>query len=127
MEQSHKLYVTLICGALILATVIAFEPIRHNEFISYDDHTYIIGNEHVNSGLTPESIIWAFTTSHGSNWHPLTWLSHMIDIELFGPEGALVRASRDTQACSGDPVESLQVLATKSGRYAVRIVQAGFG
>lgn len=47
------------------------------------------------------------------------------DIELFGPEGALVRASRDTQSCSGDPVESLQVLATKSGRYSVRIVQAG--
>jgi len=47
------------------------------------------------------------------------------DIELFGPDGALVRASRDTQACTGDPVEALQVLATKPGRYATRIVQAG--
>jgi subtilisin family serine protease len=47
------------------------------------------------------------------------------DIELFGPDGALVRASRDAQSCTGDPVESLQVLATKAGRYTVRVVQAG--
>jgi len=49
------------------------------------------------------------------------------DLELYGPDGALVRASRELQACSGVPVESLQVLATKTGRYAVRIVQAGPG
>ncbi len=47
------------------------------------------------------------------------------DLELFGPDGALVRASRDLQACSGNPIEGMQVLATKTGRYTVRIVQAG--
>lgn len=47
------------------------------------------------------------------------------DIELFGPDGSLVQASRDSQVCSGDPVESLQLLATKTGRYRARIVQSG--
>jgi tetratricopeptide (TPR) repeat protein len=74
----------LISAGLALLVLAAFEPIRHNEFIAYDDNDYITDNSHVKSGLTWKSVTWAFTSGRASNWHPLTWLSHMADIELFG-------------------------------------------
>ncbi len=85
MEQARsKQYVSLIYLALALATIIAYEPLRHNDFISYDDYAYVTENPQVQAGITRESIFWAFTTSYKANWHPLTWLSHMLDCELFG-------------------------------------------
>jgi tetratricopeptide (TPR) repeat protein len=87
MKQEHnKLYVILICVALALATIIAYEPVRLNRFVNYDDDLYVTENPNVNKGITGESILWAFTTGHSNNWHPLTWLSHMLDCELFGLE-----------------------------------------
>tara|TARA_Y100000588_G_scaffold180651_1_gene194428 strand:+ start:185 stop:1888 length:1704 start_codon:yes stop_codon:yes gene_type:complete len=53
-------------------------------FISLDDSAYITKNSNIKAGLTGESIAWAFSTSYSSNWHPVTWLSHMLDIELYG-------------------------------------------
>ncbi len=79
-----RLYILLIYLAIATATFIAFEEVRNNEFVSYDDSDYVTENEHVVKEITPESIRWAFTTSHVGNWHPLTWLSHMLDCELFG-------------------------------------------
>jgi len=85
MGQSlNRQPVFLIYVALVLAILIAFEPIRLNDFVSYDDHHYVTENPHVNNGITGRSVIWAFTTSHSANWHPLTWLSHMLDCQLFG-------------------------------------------
>ena len=55
------------------------------EFVAYDDNVYVYANRHVKGGLTLEDIRWAFTQVHSSNWHPLTWLSHMLDWELYGP------------------------------------------
>jgi tetratricopeptide (TPR) repeat protein len=83
-HASDKLYVFLICLVLILATLIAYEPLRHNGFVEYDDNDYVVKNPHVYTGLTPGNVKWAFTSFHASNWHPLTWLSHMLDCELFG-------------------------------------------
>jgi tetratricopeptide (TPR) repeat protein len=85
MPKPQKTQIILISAGLILLIAAAFEPLRHNEFIIYDDNQYIVDNLHVQSGLTPQSVKWAFTSGHASNWHPLTWLSHMVDIELFGP------------------------------------------
>jgi hypothetical protein len=87
MERTHnKQYILLIYAALILTTVVAFEPLSHNEFIGYDDGSYVTENPYVQSGLNGKSILWALTSLHGriSYWHPLTWLSHMLDCELFG-------------------------------------------
>jgi protein O-mannosyl-transferase len=72
--------------ALVLAalTVIAYLPIGGHDFIDLDDPGYVADNPHVGAGLTPASIAWAFTTGHAANWHPLTWLSHMVDVEIFG-------------------------------------------
>jgi protein O-mannosyl-transferase len=80
--------VLLICVILVLLIVAAFEPLRHNDFIDYDDQTYILLNHHILSGITYESLTWALTSGYAGNWHPLTWLSHMIDIELFGLNAA---------------------------------------
>ena len=82
--MTEKLHIYLIYPALVLAILVAFEPITSCEFVSYDDFQYVCGNLQVQSGLTLDSVLWAFTTSYKSNWHPLTWLSYMLDFELFG-------------------------------------------
>ncbi len=80
----EKHWYLLICACLALVTLAIYLPVRNHEFIHYDDDTYVTDNPHVLSGLTIENIRWAFTTPHGANWHPLTWLSHMLDCSLFG-------------------------------------------
>jgi hypothetical protein len=72
--------------ALLLAVsgIILFSRITSNSFISFDDPTYITGNPYVRDGLTLQGFIWAFTTTYAENWHPLTWLSHMLDSQLYG-------------------------------------------
>src|SRR5581483_11069888 len=75
----------LICAALLVAvTVAVYWPVTGCDFINYDDHDYVTNNPMVQHGLTAQSVTWAFTQSHASNWHPLTWLSHMLDCALFG-------------------------------------------
>ena len=85
-QRLKKHHFIFICVGLVLATAIAFEPVRHNDFIEYDDYQYLVRNEVVQQGVTKDSLVWAFTSFHASNWHPLTWISHMIDCGLFGLE-----------------------------------------
>ncbi|MHC4397420.1 MAG: tetratricopeptide repeat protein [Planctomycetota bacterium] len=85
MEQTtNKRYILLIYAALTLATFIAYEPVRHNDFVDYDDDIYVTKNPTVQTGLTPHSVLWAFIRPRIANWHPLTLLSHMLDCQLFG-------------------------------------------
>jgi hypothetical protein len=65
-------------------TVAVYWPVLHNGFIDFDDDEYVTVNMMVRQGLTLKGFIWAFTTFHAANWHPLTWLSHMLDVDLFG-------------------------------------------
>jgi len=81
---ANKYYTFLIYITLALVTFVAFESVRQNQFVSYDDDKYVTENPNVIEGLKYESVIWAFTTFHAGNWHPLTWLSHMLDCQLFG-------------------------------------------
>lgn len=74
----------LICVLLAVATFAAFWPVIHAGFINYDDPDYVANNPRVQNGLTWKGVAWAFTTRHASNWHPVTWLSHMLDAEMFG-------------------------------------------
>lgn len=69
---------------LIAVTLALYWKVVSFEFVNLDDNSYIFMNDHVQNGLTWESVKWAFTTFHASNWHPLTWLSHMLDFELYG-------------------------------------------
>ena len=74
-----------ICILLVIATLIAYMQVLKYGFVAFDDANYT-SNWHIKAGLTKESIIWAFSTSYASNWHPVTWLSHMLDYELYGLE-----------------------------------------
>ncbi len=79
----------LLCLLLALVTFSVYVPALRNDFVNYDDADYVTANSHVQSGLKWENIQWAFTTGHASNWHPLTWLSHMLDCQLFGQQAAM--------------------------------------
>lgn len=70
--------------ALILLAVVVYSRIGQNGFINFDDNHYITQNAHVKAGLTFDTVKWAFTSYDAANWHPLTWLSHALDCELFG-------------------------------------------
>ncbi len=74
----------VIATSLAIATLLLFLPARHFDFLNWDDLSYVAQNDYVKSGVTTEGIRWAFTKSHSGNWHPLTWISHMVDCQLFG-------------------------------------------
>jgi len=69
---------------LALVTLVIYLPVLHDDFVNFDDDDYVTNNRVVKNGLTPAGIHWAFTTFHAANWHPATWLSHMLDCQLFG-------------------------------------------
>jgi protein O-mannosyl-transferase len=74
----------LICLALALVTIGIYWQVHGFDFVNYDDPDYVTENATVKAGLTLRGILWAFTHVYASNWHPLTWISHMIDCQLFG-------------------------------------------
>ncbi|MFN7943030.1 MAG: tetratricopeptide repeat protein [Thermoanaerobaculia bacterium] len=70
--------------ALVAATLGAYRGVAGNDFVVYDDDQYVTANPALRDGLTAPAIRWAFVTDHAANWHPLTWLSHLLDVQLFG-------------------------------------------
>src|SRR5258708_9946413 len=79
--QRHVLLVSIL---LVVVTFAVYWPVRTFDFLVYDDRGYVTKNPHVVSGLKAANVIWAFQTTEKANWHPLTWLSYMLDSELFG-------------------------------------------
>jgi Flp pilus assembly protein TadD len=73
----------ILCLLLVVATLALYNPVNRHLFVNYDDDRYITENPHVHNGLTWRTITWAFTTTEQGNWHPLTWLSHALDYQLF--------------------------------------------
>jgi tetratricopeptide (TPR) repeat protein len=74
----------LVCLLLVAATLAVYWQVQNYDFIRWDDTQYVTENPYVQAGLSGKGFIWAFTTNHASNWHPLTWLSHMLDCQLYG-------------------------------------------
>lgn len=74
----------IVCLFLVLATLTVYWQVRNYSFVVYDDGLYITDNQHVRAGLNIENIFWAFSNTCSSNWHPLTWISHMLDVQLYG-------------------------------------------
>ncbi|MGO8988895.1 MAG: tetratricopeptide repeat protein [bacterium] len=70
--------------SLIFLTMTAYWEVRRNDFINLDDNLYVTENSHVQKGITLKGIFWAFTSTENGQWHPITWLSHMIDYQFFG-------------------------------------------
>jgi len=84
MEMVGRYKGVLICVFLAGATFGVYRQVLDNDFVNYDDPIYVTENKHLKKGLTWEGVAWAFTSERADNWHPLTWLSLMLDYELFG-------------------------------------------
>ncbi|HOC54318.1 MAG TPA: tetratricopeptide repeat protein [Verrucomicrobiota bacterium] len=78
---AHPALISLVLAA---ATLAVFYPVVHHQFVSYDDGDYVTDNPDVKAGLSGAGAAWAFQAGHAGNWHPLTWLSHMLDAQLYG-------------------------------------------
>jgi len=78
--------------SLAAVTVVAYAGVWRNGFVAWDDPSYVSENSHVLGGLTWRGVVWAFTNTQGANWHPVTWLSHMLDVQLLGPDPGMHHA-----------------------------------
>ncbi len=87
-RQGAIRYEVCACLLLVLVTLSAYRQVGRHDFINFDDNVYVYENSHVRSGLTPESLAWSirFQEKDRNYWQPLTWLSHMLDVELYGLE-----------------------------------------
>jgi tetratricopeptide (TPR) repeat protein len=82
--RTDRKFFLLACLGLALGTLALYWPVTGHPFVCIDDGAYIINNPQVQAGLTWHGLVWAFNGIHVGNWHPLTWISHMIDCQLFG-------------------------------------------
>ena len=76
--------VLLVCAALFVGTLLLYGRAATFEFVNIDDYDYVVENPGMQLGFGVDAVRWAFTNVHSSNWHPLTWLSHALDVTLFG-------------------------------------------
>jgi protein O-mannosyl-transferase len=83
-RREQRWRVPAVCLVLAAITFAVFGQTLTHEFVDFDDNHYVYENPVVTQGLTLNGIAWAFTGAHASNWHPLTWLSHMLDCQLYG-------------------------------------------
>jgi len=83
-KEPDKFRFLLICIFLAVSVFALYWPVHNHDFIRYDDDTYITLNRNVHSGINCKNICWAFTKYHSNNWHPVTWISHMLDCKIFG-------------------------------------------
>jgi len=81
LPQKRRL---IFCLLLVLATIALYNPLTRAPFLNFDDAAHVTNNSHVRAGLTWKTVVWAFGTSEASDWHPITWLSHALDCQLFG-------------------------------------------
>src|SRR5665213_1053105 len=86
--QREKLQTWGVCAALAVFVMALFWGALDCEFVNYDDPAYITSNQEVQRGINARSIAWAFTSGAATNWHPLTWLSHIVDFQLYGMKPA---------------------------------------
>jgi protein O-mannosyl-transferase len=84
MSSRFEKRVIIFCLLLAAVTLAFYNPIVHNNFVDFDDLSYILKDNHVLGGVTWDTVKWSFTTFRDGNWHPLTWLSHALDCQLFG-------------------------------------------
>ena len=83
-KNSNKNWSLIICLVLAIGTFIIYYQAHSFEFVNYDDNIYVYANPNIQAGIIFKAVKWAFTAGYADNWHPLTWLSHMLDWRLFG-------------------------------------------
>lgn len=74
----------LLCVVLAIVTLAVYWQVGNHQFLNFDDDVYVTDNQHIASGFTSNNIVWAFTSVDAANWHPITWLSHMADVQFYG-------------------------------------------
>src|SRR5438445_4342679 len=82
-KKKHSLEILIGIG-LVLAVLAVYLPVIWLDFTNYDDPHYVLENAAIQDGVTWPAVQWAFTHSHSANWHPVTWISHMLDCQLYG-------------------------------------------
>ena len=82
-DRNRNIHIILICLVLAVTTLVVYWPVKDHEFVNYDDHDYVTHNPRVVTGLTSDNVKWAFTKAHAGNWHPMVWISLMIDHEFY--------------------------------------------
>jgi hypothetical protein len=119
--------------ALAAITFGIYAQVIGHQFITLDDPTYIRENPMVNRGVTLAGLTWAFTTFYAANWHPLTWIAHMIDSQLFGMNAGahlLVNAVihvANTAAVLASSWHDSSPLAERTGRSAFCVASVARG
>jgi hypothetical protein len=110
--------------ALAIACLLVYAQTAHFDFLNYDDNGYVTGNPHVRSAFTTAGVAWAFTSIDYFYWQPLTWLSHMLDCELFGLNAGWHHLTNVLLHVSGDWPSARQVLGNfrSSGRRRAKSI-----
>ena len=85
MDRKHSYFALVACLCLAVGTAAIYSRAARNPFLHVDDQNYVTENPHVQAGVTWQTFTWALTATAAQNWHPLTWLSHALDCQLFGP------------------------------------------
>jgi len=73
----------VVCLLLAALTLALYNPVNHHPFVNYDDDRYVTENLHIRQGLTGDTLRWSLTSTEQANWHPLTWISHALDVSLY--------------------------------------------
>ena len=76
--------IAAVCLVLAVVTAFAYRSVRAADFVTFDDLSYVLDNMQVQQGVNQQSVEWAFSSYYASNWHPFTWMSHMVDWNLYG-------------------------------------------
>src|ERR1700721_1993079 len=84
MDRKRKHFIVFSCLLLAIGTAAIYSSVARHPFVDFDDQYYVTQNTHVQAGLSWQTFIWSFNAGYAQNWHPLTWLSHALDCQLYG-------------------------------------------
>jgi hypothetical protein len=115
-----------IIAGLLLLTIMVFHPVVNHEFLYHDDDHYVTQNPYVFNGISFDSIKWAFTTSLSRHWHPVTWMSHMLDGQLFGLDPMGHHLTSLVLHCCNTLLVYLFLLTSSGARWKSCVVAALF-
>ena len=118
MAEGRVRGLVLAASAIVAAIWIVYSRALSYPFTNFDDYDYVVDNRHVAGGLTLANIRWALTAMHAANWHPLTWISHQLDVSMFGVDAGKLRIVSIALHCASATWE--EALSERSRRCKAR-------
>ncbi len=116
----------VLAVALFATTLVVYAPTLHNGYVEYDDPGYVTANPHVPQGLTIDNVRWSFTTVEQGNWHPVAWLSYLLDAQLYGHDLAGFHATSIVLHCLNATILFLLLVSATGCRWRSFFVAALF-